>query len=365
MPNRTLKTGMIAFERSIQVSEALMSGLTTETDGSVTRRPVQVLPKGVRGQTSNAFKSVKDGEKQNAGKSNPQIVDSAVVPAGCDKLEISFNVRVLGKSLAPSACDDLDVSKNYRDLSAAYADLGGYRVLAERFIWNIANGRFAWRNRYNVNEGSVTVKFGAREITFAYDGKIGIDQVMSIGEMLATGAVSAKDEDAAFAISDLADAFENALAGRESLLLRVVWTGDAQEGQEVFPSQEYVGTDTKKGDVSRVYAKLPVSFGGKTVDQASIHSQKIGAALRWFDDWHGTAHGVVPVNAYSGIQETGEVIRWDKKGADNKGRPKHLYEIRDKADIVFAELEAGTIAPNTHFLMANLVRGGVMGVKDE
>lgn len=365
MENRKLKTGMIAFERSIQVSEALLSGLATGANGEIIRRPVQVLPKGVRGQTSNAFKNVKEGEKQNAGKSNPQIVDSAVVPAGCEKLEISFNVRVLGKSMAPSACDDLDVTRSYRELASLYAGLGGYRELAQRFVWNIANGRFSWRNRYNVDNGSVVVLFDNREIRFDYENAIGTDAVMTPEDMIATGAVSATGADPAETLEALVSAFADALANGRSLFLKVVWTGDAQQGQEVFPSQEYVGTDTKKGDVSRVYAKLPVFFGGQTINQASIHSQKIGAALRWFDDWHGTDHGVVPVNAYSGIQETGEVIRWDKKGADNKGRPRHLYEIRDKAEPVFAELEQGLIGPDTHFLMANLVRGGVMGAKDE
>lgn len=363
--DRKLNTNMIAFERSVQISEALIFGHAQNAEGKVVKIPVPVVDKGVRGQTANDFKSFKDGEKQNAGKSNPQVVEHACVPPGCDAFEISFGVRVLGKSLAPSACDNKDVHADHVALLADYAQLGGFRVLAERFVWNIANGRFAWRNRYTSDDSMVRVSFEGKEIAFncVINGEevLGLDAVSSEADMLKAVGEASGNADAV--LTELIDRFAEALEGKKPLALHVSWVGIAHEGDEIFPSQEYLGTDAdKKTTKSRVYAKISRTHEGRVIPQASVHSQKIGAALRWFDDWHGVSGtGPVPVNPYSGIQETGDVLRW---GA-GKERPRHFYEIRTNAEKMFSDLHEGTLSGETHFFVANLVRGGVFGSAKE
>ena len=141
--------------------------------------------------------------------------------------------------------------------------------------------------------------------------------------------------------------------------LEVSWRAAMPEAQEVFPSQEYLRDEKKENAPSRVYAKLSARNAGRMIHQASMHSQKIGAALRHLDVWHGSAgHGAVPVNPYAGVQETGEVLRHPSEG-------RSLYALRKRPDALFEGIENAQtpddIPGEVHFVVANLVRGGVFG----
>jgi CRISPR-associated protein Csy3 len=131
-------------------------------------------------------------------------------------------------------------------------------------------------------------------------------------------------------------------------------------GQEIFPSQEYVRDANRDEKLSRVYAKMPKVLGtGREIGQASMHSQKIGAALRHIDIWHGDEeYGPIAVNPYGGVQETAAVLR------DPKSKSS-FYDIRKNAEDVLAAVRgaqsASDIPGSIHFMMANLVRGGVFG----
>ena len=132
-----------------------------------------------------------------------------------------------------------------------------------------------------------------------------------------------------------------------------------EPGQEVFPSQEYVREEKANNNLSRVFAKLPTLFANRQIQQASMHSQKIGAALRHIDIWHGDdAYDAIAVNPYGGVQETGAVLR-------NPKTKKSFYDIRAGADALLrgvkAAERANDLSGDVHFVMANLVRGGVFG----
>src|SRR5690606_32235670 len=142
-------TGMLSFTRSIQISEGLFYG--TDSIDKNARTRILVYDKGVRGQSSEA------NARKNEGKSNPQVVEAAVIPLGCDGVELEFSVRVLPFSLKPQACDDVGVRRAYIDLARSYKDAGGYNTLALLYAWNVANGRFAWRNIYQVDDAKVHV----------------------------------------------------------------------------------------------------------------------------------------------------------------------------------------------------------------
>lgn len=144
----------------------------------------------------------------------------------------------------------------------------------------------------------------------------------------------------------------------EAFTVKVRWNAVMEPGQEVFPSQEYVRDAKKDDQLSRIYAKLPTRLGERTIGQASMHSQKIGAALRHIDIWHGSAthHAAIAVNPYGGVQETSDVLR-------NPKSKKSFYDLRAKAQPLLDAVEAAEgpadLSGDIHFVMANLVRGGV------
>lgn len=353
-----LDTGMLSFARSLQISEALMWGVSRKDD-TETLIPLAVSEKGVRGQSSHYMKNEKE-KLQSAGNSNPQVVEAAYVPVGCDAIRVTLSLRVMPGSVAPVSCDDPKVVQSYKELSKLYAEEGGYRVLAERYIWNLLNGRFAWRNAFQTDQAEVWLAWGKavdRQLTVNVLDAVGRHTPKPLAEIARIeGIASELDSDAvAERLDDLAQRFAEALSGEDDpLTIEVAWQGAMLPGQEVFPSQEYLRDEVKDKLPSRVYAKVP--NGG--IKQASIHSQKIGAALRHIDDWHGsTEHGAVAVNPYSGVQSTGEVLRL------GNGAAKDFYALRSKPGKLVDD--NGTLTGDLHFVMANLVRGGVLGRADE
>ena len=339
-----LETNMLAFARSLQITEGVFFGI----DGD-RQIPIEVLEKGVRGQTA-------DAKGENAGKSNLQTVEFATVPQGCNAIELRFSVRVLPFAMRPHACDSNDVADAYKRLANDYARRGGFVRLAELYVWNLANGRFAWRNRWQSDSARVTL--GANALTLVFNPLHPIfgnlEAPVAVSDMVETFIDGTEADLRRFIAS-----FAQAMMGHGAFNFSVVWRAAMEPGQELFPSQEYIRDEAKKENgPSRVFAKLPAFHHGETLRQASMHSQKIGAALRHIDIWHGDPkYGAIAVNPYGGVQETGKPLR-------DKGSKISFYELRKQDDMLFGALAdetAAEIPGDVHFVMANLVRGGVFG----
>ena len=349
LTNPSFETGMLAFARSVQITEGLFFATSSTSDA---RTPIEVLEKGVRGQSS-------EDKAKNPGLSNPQSVEYAVIPQDHDGVELSFSIRFMPFSLQPHACGDSDVGDAYMRLAEGYRKADGYSVLAELYAWNIANGRFAWRNRFQSDAMTVTVKFDGLEIVFD-PFKVSLEKPGTRAALKAAMIKGNADDLDAF-IGKIADGLSN--ADKQAFTVNIRWNADMLPGQEIFPSQEYVRDAKKDDQLSRIYAKLPKMVGGKTIGQASMHSQKIGAALRHIDIWHDndSHHAAIAVNPYGGVQETGEVLR------DFKSK-KDFYALRRNAVTLLENVDQAStvqdISDEVHFVMANLVRGGVFGSKN-
>lgn len=348
----SFETGMLAFKRSIQITEGFFYAVGEYQDDKgkpmIKREPIEVTQNGVRGQSS-------EDSAKNPGLSNIQTIERAIMPAGFSSVEMSFSMKFLPESLKPSACDVADVVSSYKHLSQAYADLGGYEVLADLYLWNIANGRFAWRNRFQSDKMAVSVVFDGGSVTF---DPLELDLEMPTDLNGISGALvkGTKDD-----VLRLSSAISESLSTHGKILnLDVIWSASVKPGQEIFPSQEFVREEKVDKTLSRVLAKLPVTIGDRRINQASMHSQKIGAAIRSIDIWHGSdENGAVPVNPYAGVQESGVALRKEASS---------FYGIRKKANTILDSLVGldgkESIPDQVHFMMANLVRGGVFGGKN-
>jgi len=346
----SFETGMLAYARSVQITEGLF--FATSVSNRMTATPIEVLEKGVRGQSS-------EDKAKNPGKSNPQSVEYAVIPQGHDGVELSYSIRFMPLSLRPHACGNTMVGKAYERLAKGYKNADGYKVLAELFTWNIANARFAWRNRFQSDSMEVTAKFNGHKVAFN-PCRVSLEKpedASVMNEAIVKGNVA----DLKALIEGITQGLSN--TDRGAFTVKIHWNAAMQPGQEIFPSQEYIREAKVKEyeNLSRIYAKLPVRFNGRIIKQASMHSQKIGAALRHIDIWHGRHDAAIAVNPYGGVQETSDVLRGPKS-------EKSFYEIRKKAESLLHAVEsAGSredLSGDVHFVMANLVRGGVFGSSD-
>jgi CRISPR-associated protein Csy3 len=344
----SLETGMLAFARSLQITEGLF--YATNSGKLVVLTPIEILEKGVRGQTSQ------DNAGKAAGQSNPQSVEYAIVPQGHDGVRLSFSIRFMPLSLRPHACNNTDVGAAYVRLAQAYRARGGYSTLALLYVWNIANARFAWRNRFQSDAMTVCVESEAGSLVFD-PFRLSLEKPATREDLLAALVQGGAAELDGLLVG-VAEGLSNDT--HTGFVVKVDWDAVMEPAQEVFPSQEYVRGEKAEDTPSRVFAKLPTFFAGRELMQASMHSQKIGAALRHIDIWHGSeAHEApIAVNPYGGVQETSAVLR------DPKSK-RSFYDLRAKADALISGLETptldGEISGDAHFVMANLIRGGVFG----
>jgi CRISPR-associated protein Csy3 len=308
------------------------------------RQPLTVAQETLLGVRADPMTGSAEGDYA-AG--NPQRVDKAALPVGCSTLEISYGLTASPSSLRPHACD----SPSYRHAIVAFADAyrkaGGFAELAKRYAINIANGRAYWRNRLLADSCLITVRIGDAALEFdAFDPAFDLNKLKS-------------PEKYAKAIDAVAKHIRAGLEGPRVTRLRVVARLGLGEEGTVWPSQEFVDNDNRNGSKSdresgRVFYRF---VNGAEPNATGYHEQKIGAAIRCIDTWHnGHAEGGVStgkalcVNPYGQDREAYVVVREPRAGGS-----KDFYTLlRERIDN-----PPSKPTPEDHFIMANLVRGGV------
>jgi CRISPR-associated protein Csy3 len=337
-----LKTAeVLAFERKLSNSDALMfAGQWQHRTESDNWAAIDIQEKSVRGTISNRLKATiaNDPAKLDAEiqKANLQTVDVATLPHDCDTLKLSFTLRILGNLAEPSACNNPDYQTALTNKINGYIKDHGFAELAQRYAENIANARFLWRNRLDVDEIEVCVtsENNAEPWRFnAYD--FNLRQFGDNNDHL----------------KKLASLIQQGLESDTYTFMTITAFAKIGNGQEVFPSQELVlGSGGKKGEKSKQLYR--VNTNGKMI--AAMHSQKIGNALRTIDTWHPQAHEVGPiaVEPYGSVTNRGIAYRQPKND---------FYSLLDGWVLKDKPLSK----EDQHYVIACLIRGGVFGGSDK
>lgn len=332
----TIKTAsVLAFERKLDPSDALFAAGTWEQRHvSQHWSAVAVRTKSVRGTISNRLKTKdQDPAKLDAAIENPnlQTVDVATLPADADTLKVSFTLRILGGTGTPSACNSADYQAKLLATVQAYTKLQGFGELARRYAHNIANGRFLWRNRLGAEQIEVQVAQwvqGQAAQIWTFD---------ALNHSLRDFSASSAE------LTQMAALLEQGLSGSHHVLLQVTAYVRVGAGQEVFPSQELI-LDKEKADKSKTLYTVK--------DVAAMHSQKLGNAIRTVDTWYLDEDGLGPiaVEPYGSVTSQGKAYRQPKAKMD-------FYSLFD-AWVLKDQVPDVT---QQHYVIANLVRGGVFG----
>ena len=335
----TLKTAsVLAFERKLDPSDALFhAGNWVQRDTTEGWQAVSISEKSVRGTISNRLKAKdQDPAKLDAAIENPNLqkVDVAALPSTADTLKVVFTLRVLGGTGKPSACNDADYLNKLLDTVRGYVDTQGFDELGRRYAFNLANGRFLWRNRIGAEQVEVRVAHivgGIPQQAWTFDALA-----------LPLRSFDAPSESHP-ALEGLARLVANGLAGQQHVLLQVTAFVRIGCGQEVFPSQELI-LDRGRGDKSKTLYEVN--------GVAGIHSQKIGNALRTIDTWYEGADemGPIAVEPYGSVTTQGKAYRQPKQKLD-------FYSLLDNWIIK----DQAPPVEQQHFVIATLVRGGVFG----
>ncbi|MER2493155.1 type I-F CRISPR-associated protein Csy3 [Catenovulum sediminis] len=326
MADVKLKTpSVLAFEAKLVPSDALMfAGKWQGTEW----QPIQVGEKAVRGTISNRLKAAtaNDPAKLDAevSKANLQTVDIAALPHTCDTLKLVFSLRVLSGLDIPSTCNSPEYQAALADKINQYKNVVSFKELAQRYAFNIAAGRFLWRNRVGAENVIVVVKVA--------------DQTLEFESQNYNLRAFSTDEK----IETLAQHIQQGLT-EEHAFIKVEAFVQLGEGQAVYPSQELV-MGGGKGDKSKFLYQLE--------GQAAMHSQKVGNALRTIDTWHPAVDEVGPiaVEPYGSVTNRGAAYRQPKEKTD-------FYNLLDGWMIKGKE----PAVEQQHYIMAMLIRGGVFG----
>lgn len=338
----TLKTAsVLAFERKLSNSAGIMyAGKWKDREKSQAWLPIAIDTKSVRGTISNRQKNAiqSDPAKLDAEvqKANLQTVDVAALPFDCDTLKLKFSLRVLGDLQQPSACNDQDYQQALQNTIKSYVIDHGFTELAKRYATNIASGRFLWRNRVGAECVEIKVVQPSTESstgsTWTFDGY---------------AFALRRFDDSTDDLIKLANVIKDGLLGENFTFLQIEAFVKLGEGQEVFPSQELI-LDSSSAKSTKSKTLYEVS------NVAAMHSQKIGNALRTIDTWYNEADefGPISIEPFGSVTNRGKAYRQPKDKLD-------FYTLLDNWVIKNKAPEA----EQQHYVMANLIRGGVYGEK--
>jgi len=304
--------------------------------------PLALIEKSVRGTISNRLpKALKDDPAKLDAKvesPNLQTVDVCALGQDQDTLKLTFTLKVLSGVAKPSACNNADFNKSYSTVAKGYIEKYGFTELAKRYAINIASGRFLWRNRVGAENIEVCVKVlnSGSGLTWKFDAA-----------KIALRSFDINDSK----INELAAQIASALSGDTFLLLEVTAYSQVGKAQEVYPSEELV---MDKGNSKSKKSKILYAVN----DNAAMHSQKIGNALRtidtWYPDFSENETGPIAIEPYGAVTNLGVAYRNPKNKSD-------FYTLFD----AYARGEALANVDEEHYVMAVLVRGGVFGESDK
>jgi CRISPR-associated protein Csy3 len=349
---------VLAFDKKIVVSDAVMSATNwvyqnlqnehlkceptkswEEAMGVAATIPLKLQEKSVRGTISNRLKSAiaKDPTKLNAEveKANLQTVDACALPLDKDTLKLEFTVKFLGNIDQACTCDKPEFQQNLTERVNDYINQHKCTELAYRYATNLVNGRFLWRNRVGAEHIMVVIEVLTEDesaLTIRFDAK---------------EDVSLQDfECKQYEIGLLAERIEKTLASKQDfLLLKVTCYAKLGAGQEVYPSEELVlDKKTKQnGDKSKILYKVN--------EQAAMHSQKIGNAIRTIDTWYPEYTNMpIAIEPYGAVTTLGRAFR-------NPQAKNDFYSLFDNWVLGSRELTT----EESHYVVAMLIRGGVFG----
>lgn len=361
---------VFAFRRSIDVSEGLM--YSKMPDGSLEpiivqtsrrRGAIGTFQSGYNPKTGDV-KTDAEKEIQETSSNESALItkyEHAQLDPKSDTLVVKYYVSFSSQNRKPYMCNEGSAVKSFEKSLVNFATECTTESIIEEltksYLWRIFNCSPIWRNAMGINK-RVSVKIQGKD----QEGYLEIlsdnidDSVFENKDYEDKGYETWAKLEGLSAVSDkntmsLTQLKNSVISGLTEgyTVLEVTTEVTLFPGSEVWPSQEIdPDKDTREKDkLSRKLSKT--SIPGSDEKQATLHSQKIGNAIRTIDSWHGnTDFGCIPVEIYGWTQKDGVNLRVNK---GNDG----FYLLAKQYN------EGITERKDRLYLMALLIRGGVFG----
>jgi CRISPR-associated protein Csy3 len=310
--------------------------------------PISVVTETIRGTISNHVKDVAAQlEKDEKSPNNPNIqaIEVARLPVGKDVLILSGEINVLPYFRTPSTCNSDAYVENHHAFIEAFIEKGGIDLLSERYFMNFINGSILWRNRYGAD---VNTTVAAKDFSHTF-----FLAEMDLSKNLSISALKAEDKKAGKRfVKMIAKQFSGKLEDHQSLHFEITAKSTLGYGQDVYPSQDFPN-EAAAGKTKKILAKLQLS---DSKNQAYMHSQKIGNAIRTIDNWFEDAVRPIAVEPYGVDQSLQKALRAGKK-------TNFYYSLAHLDDLTEDLRNDKTPSNESLFVAACFIRGGVFSKK--
>lgn len=329
---------ILAFDRKLEPSDALMhSGKWENLTDDKAWQAIELFERHNRAVKSNFKPEVLEDEEElqkQIAEANLAWGDDASLSHDHDSLKLSFSLRVVTGLKTPSVCNNADFEIRYNEIVDDYLK-SNLDELANRYAYNIANGRFLWRNRVGAQDIKVIVSHPSLDNDLEFNA---YDFLLKETKSDST------------TVNALAGLIKAGLIGEDNVLLKIKAFVKIGEGQRVWPSQEMV-LNSAKGEKSRHLFSIPGEASNNR--HAAMHCEKIGNALRTIDDWYPDfpkTQSPIAIEAYGSVTQRGKAYRSARN--DFKSLLLKWLSAEDTSSINKSD---------KHFVIAMLIRGGVFG----
>jgi CRISPR-associated protein Csy3 len=259
------------------------------------------------------------------------------LPVEHDTLRAFFTLKVLAGLEVPTACDNPEFLNKYRNLIKTYNEDFSCKELGFRYAYNIANGRFLWRNRVGSDKIEIHVNDLTNEKEYVFNA---LEFPLRSFPILNDRNINVKE---------LGESIAKVLSGESGFVnLEINAYVHVGKAQDVYPSEELI-LDTDKLKKNK---KSKILFNFNEI--ASMHSQKIGNAIRTIDDWYQDSEYPIAVEPYGSVTTLNMAYR---KPTDKQDFYSLFYTSVNN--------EVCENENDFHYLIAMLIRGGVFGDSKE
>lgn len=338
----------LALQRGTVISDGAFFHLIGDKS-----QPLNVMYHGIRGTQNvagNKSKGSASGESMAREVSNIQQTESAKLLPNA-KLLVTWDFRLIDLAnilfaSASKAGTDKSDEQAFRQAFQGFVqrakDSEGLATVVGRYVRNVVNGRWLWRNRLVAENIVITVSLSQnpeQKYTFNaldYDLK-SFDNVSEAEKILTEVLLAGAKGDST----------------NSGLHIEAV-VDFGMGGVEVFPSQNYL-EDKPKGFSRSLYQLNPIrpqrqADNNQYLGQAALRDQKIGNAIRTIDTWYPDAS-----------DNDNKPIAVEPNGANLEHQ--FFYRVgKEKVSAFDILKEIDELDPNSDkgmFLIACLIRGGV------
>ena len=335
----------LSYRRSLENS----IGFFFQTNSSGQKKPVILDRKTLVGPFSD-IASASGSNQKNTNALNVFRTDLAELAGDTSQLSIECHLSFLQNWCKPYRSENSETIEYLTAFTDAYHEIDGLTTLSSAYAENILSLAWCWRNTEVFKTGrQCEVEFDDTQLTFTVPDSAVFPNISDIIQSNSKESVSA-----------VIDFIKAALTGSAINTMRLSGVFQSHPGMEAYPSQEFKDEDSKSGKFAKV-RELSSTSTHEGERQAIFHKSKIANAFHRVDRWYENTLDAPAIN----VNPLGYEQQENKTYRSWKSHLDIYHQLMNIENITEDLLETKTPSPNSHYLAACLLRGGLFTAKKD